>query len=119
MFAEDLSVGQVPYQIMVIMRVQISKLTECQDTIFLQQQNQNSTQSINTTVKFLIIFNKVRIYGKMKVKILVKILQFVNKIILSVLTITVIVQPKGNLIYEIQQFIRITMIMPKKKLKSQ
>jgi hypothetical protein len=55
----------------------------------------------------------------MKVKILVKILQFVNKIILSVLTITVIVQPKGNLIYEIQQFIRITMIMPKKKLKSQ
>lgn len=127
MFVEDLSVVQAPCPIMVIMWVQISKLIECQVTISLPQQNQNSIQLINTTAKFLIIYNKVKICAETKVKILVKILQFVNKTILLVLITTVVVQPKGNLIYVILQFIQITKTtmkfmtnnMQKKRSKSQ
>ena len=60
-------------------------------------------------------------------KILVKILRFVNKIILLVHTTMAVDQPKGNSIYVILQFILIIkttkkfMIksMQKKRLKSQ
>ena len=127
MFVEDLLVGQVLCPIMVIMLVQISKLIECQVTIFLPQQNLNSIQLISTTAKFLIIYNQFKIWGKTMEKILVKILRFVNKIILLVHTTMAVDQPKGNSIYVIQQFILIIkttkkfMIksMQKKRLKSQ
>lgn len=127
MFVEDLSVGQDPCPVMVIMRVVISKLIECQVTIFPPRQNRNSTQSINTTAKLLIIYNQVKICGKMEIKILVKIRLFVNKIILSERTTMVVAQLKDNLIYVILQFIRITktmkrftiMSMQKKRSKSQ
>jgi len=88
--------------------VQISKQTEFQVTISQQQQNQNSTQSINTTDKFLTTYNQLKICGKTKAKIPVKTLQSVNKITSSVPTTTAGVQPKANSTYETLQYIQTT-----------